>query len=61
MRTFNTVSVLILAFIAIMQGLRFALGWSLSINGFVVPLWPSAVAFIGFGLLAVMLWREGRR
>jgi hypothetical protein len=60
MRTFNTIAVLILAFIAIMQGVRFALGWPLSVNGFVVPLWPSAVAFIVLGLVAVMLWREAR-
>jgi hypothetical protein len=60
-RIFNTIAVLILAFIAIMQGVRFALGWSLSVNGFVVPFWPSAVVFVVLGLVAVMLWREARR
>ena len=61
MRTFNTVAVLILSFIAVMQGLRFAFAWPLSVNGFDVPLWASAVACVVLGLVAVLLWREARR
>ena len=60
MRLFNTIAVLVLSLIAIMQGLRFALAWPLSVNGFEVPLWASAVACIVLALLALMLWREAR-
>jgi hypothetical protein len=60
MKPFRTIAVLIIGLIAVMQGIRFALGWSLLINGIAVPLWPSAVAFVVLGVIAVMLWREGR-
>jgi hypothetical protein len=60
MKPFNAIAVFIIGFIAVMQALRFAFGWPLSINGIAVPLWPSAVAFVVLGVVAVMLWREGR-
>lgn len=59
MRPFRTIAVFIIGLIAVMQALRFAFGWSLLINGISVPLWPSAVAFVVLGVIAVMLWREG--
>jgi hypothetical protein len=59
MKPFRTVAVFIIGLIAVMQALRFALGWPLLINGIAVPLWPSAVAFVVLGFIAVMLWREG--
>jgi len=61
MKPFTTISVLFLAFIAVVQGLRFVRAWPISINGYEVPVAFSAVACVVIGLLALMLWRESRR
>ena len=47
------------AFAGIVQCVRFVQAWPVSINGFSVPVWASAVAALGFFTLAVLLWREG--
>ena len=44
---------------AVVQAVRFAQAWPVSINGFSVPVWASAVAAIGFAVLAVLVWRDG--
>ena len=49
----------IFGIIAIVQAVRFAQAWPVSVNGFEVPVWASAVAALLFGTLAVLLWREG--
>jgi hypothetical protein len=37
---------------------RFVQAWPVSVNGFDVPLWGSAIAAVGFMTLAVLVWRE---
>ena len=61
MKPFTLVSVLLLGFIAVVQAVRFAMAWPVSINGYAVPVWASAVAFVVLAWIAIMLWREGRR
>ena len=61
MKPFTAISVAVISFIAIMQLIRFLLGWEISVNGFAIPVWASAVAFVLLAGLAVMLWRESRR
>jgi hypothetical protein len=61
MKPFTALSIAVLSLIAILQLIRFLLGWEISINGMIVPVWASAVAFAVLGGLAVMLWRENRR
>ena len=61
MKPFTNVSVVVLAFIAMMQLLRFVMGWEVSVNGVHVPVWVSGVAFLIAGGLAVMVWREAHR
>jgi hypothetical protein len=61
MTSSRTIAAVLLGLIALVQALRFALGWPVTINGFSVPLWASAVAALIAGGVAVMLWREGRR
>jgi hypothetical protein len=61
MKPFTLVAALLLGFIALMQGIRFALAWPISVNGMDVPVWASAVACLVLGWIAIMLWREGRR
>jgi len=43
---------------AIVQVVRFVEAWPVSINGFSVPVWASAVAAVGFATLAVLIWRD---
>lgn len=60
MKPFAAISIVVFSMIAILQLLRFILGWEVSVNGFIVPVWVSGMAFVVLGGLAVMLWREGR-
>ena len=61
MKPFTTITVVLLALIAAVQLLRFILGWEVTVNGLIVPLWPSDIAFVITAGLAVMVWREARR
>lgn len=61
MKPFTSITLVLLAFIAFGHLLRVLAGWELVIGAIVVPMWPSVIAFLGFGGLAIMLWREARR
>ena len=61
MKPFAAIAAVLLSLIAIAQLLRFLLGWVVTVNGAVVPVWLSGVAFVVIGGLAVMLWWELRR
>ena len=61
MKPFSHIAGLLLGLIALVQLLRVIWGWSVVINGFAVPLWPSAIACVVAAVLAVMVWREARR
>jgi hypothetical protein len=58
MKPFTTVTVVLLALIAVVQLLRFVLGWAVTVNGLIVPVWLSGVVFVITGGLAIMVWRE---
>ena len=61
MKPFTTTAAVFLALVALMQLLRFILAWDITVNGVIVPVWLSGIAFVIAGGLAVMLWREARR
>lgn len=61
MKPFTTIAVIVFACVAVLQLVRFIQAWPVSINGFAVPVWASAVVFVVAAVLAVMLWRENRR
>jgi hypothetical protein len=60
-KPFTTTAVVLFALIALMQLLRFILGWEVAVNGVIVPIWASLIAFVIAAGLAVMLWRETRQ
>ena len=60
MKPFTSVAVVILAVFGLVHLLRLIGGWSVTINGFAVPLWVSGVALIVSWVLAAMVWRERR-
>ena len=61
MKLFTTITVVFLALIAVLQLVRFLLGWTVTVDGFSIPVWASGIAFAFAGALAVMLWREAHR
>lgn len=58
MKPFTSLAIVVLALLALLQLTRVALGWTVVVNGFAVPVWASAVAAIVAGGLALMLYRE---
>ena len=60
-KPFTITAVIVLLLIAFLQLLRFILKWEVTLNGAIVPVWPSGIAFVVAGALAVMVWRENRR
>ncbi|MES2148290.1 MAG: hypothetical protein V4508_00715 [Pseudomonadota bacterium] len=61
MKPFSTIAALLLGLVALIHALRFVLGWPVTVNGFAVPAWASAIAFAVLGVLALMVWRERGR
>ena len=60
MKPFTTAAVIVFALVALLQFLRVALGWAITVNGVLVPLWASVVACIVAAILAFMVSRESR-
>lgn len=60
MKPFTTLTVVVLSLISLLQLTRFVQGWEVSINGAIVPVWVSGLAFVVLAGLAAMLWRESR-
>ncbi len=59
-KPFTITSVALFSLIALLQLLRFTLGWEVTVNGVTIPVWMSGIAFVIAAGLAVMIWRETR-
>ena len=59
-KPFTITTVALFSLIALLQLLRFTLGWEVTVNGVSIPVWVSGIAFVITGGLAVMIWREAR-
>ena len=59
-KPFTITTVALLSLIALLQLLRFTLGWEVTVNGVTIPVWVSGIAFVIAAGLAVMTWREAR-
>jgi hypothetical protein len=60
MKPFTTAAIVVFMLVALVQLLRIVLGWVVTVNGFAVPMWLSAVVCVIAATLATMLWREHR-
>ena len=60
-KPFTISTVALLSLIALLQLLRFTLGWEVTVNGVTIPVWVSGIAFVIAAGLAVMIWRETRK
>jgi len=59
-KPFTVIAIVLLSLIAILQLLRFILGWEVTVHGMSVPVWASGIAFVVAAGLAVMVWLEMR-
>ena len=57
-KPFTHTAVFVLALVALVQLLRLIFGWQVVIQGHPMPMWPSLVAFVVAGGLALTVWRE---
>jgi hypothetical protein len=60
MKPFTAVAIIIFSLVALLQMLRVALGWEVTIDGTSIPIWASVIACVVAAALAFMLWRETR-
>jgi len=60
MKPFTTAAVVVLSLVALVQLIRVALGWEITVNRIVIPFWASVIACIVAAVLAVMVRREAR-
>ena len=58
MKPFTLVAIAVFGLMALMHLLRLFLGWEVSFNGLIIPLWASVLGFLIAGGLAFGLWRE---
>jgi hypothetical protein len=61
MKTFTTAAIVVFTLVALAHLLRIVLGWAVTVNGVVIPIWASVVACAIAATLATMLWREQRQ
>ena len=58
MKPFTNFAIAIFILVAVMHLLRLVFGWGVTLDGMVVPMWVSIMAFLIAGALAYFLWRE---
>ena len=61
MKPFTNIAIVVFALVAVVQLLRVALGWEVTVHGIFIPIWASVIACVFAATLAFMLWRETRR
>ena len=58
MKAATTAAIAVFTLVALAQLLRILMGWTVAVNGIVIPFWASAIACVIAATLAIMLWRE---
>jgi hypothetical protein len=59
-KPFTTAAFGVFTLVALAQLLRVLLGWEVTVNGFLIPIWVSVIVCLIAATLAVMLRRENR-
>jgi len=60
MKPFTNIATAIFALIAIMHLVRLILGWEVTVNAVIIPMWVSVLGLIVAVGLAWLLWLENR-
>ena len=55
MKPFTNIAVVVFVLVALVQLLRVALGWEITVNGILIPVWASVVACVIAATLAFKL------
>jgi hypothetical protein len=61
MKPFTITAAALLLLIALLQLLRFVMGWEVTLNEVNIPVWASGIAAVVAAGLAVMVWMETRK
>jgi len=61
MKPFTTIAIALLGLIAFMHILRLVLGWEVTVNTAIIPMWVSVLGLVIAGGLAWLLWLENKR
>lgn len=61
MKPFTSIAVAIFILVAIAHLVRLALGWEVTVNSVVIPMWVSVIGLLIAGALAYFVWREAYR
>ena len=60
MKPFTFIAIVVFSLVALVQLLRVVLGWDVTVNGVLIPVWASVIACGIAAVLAFMLAREAR-
>ena len=60
MKPFTTLAVVVFALVALLQLVRVALGWAVTVNGAAIPLWASVILAVVAATLSIMVRREAQ-
>jgi hypothetical protein len=61
MKPFTTTAIAVFLLIALMHILRLVLGWEVTVNTVIIPMWVSVLGLVIAAGLAWLLWVENRR
>jgi hypothetical protein len=59
-KPFTIIAIVLLTLVAMLQLIRFILGWEVTVQQVSIPVWVSGIAFVAAAGLAVMVWLESR-
>ena len=60
MKPFSAFGSFLFGLIALAHLARVIFGWTVAVDAIEIPMWPSALVFLGLGLLSILMWREAR-
>jgi hypothetical protein len=60
-KPFTIIAVIVFSLVAVLQLLRVTLGWEITVNGVLIPVWASVIACLVAAALAFSLWREASK
>ena len=60
-KLFTIIAIVVFSFVSCTHLFRLFFEWEIILNGIVVPLWFSVLAFVIAAGLAVMLWLEAQK
>jgi len=60
-RPFTILAAIVFAFMALAQLARVTLRLRVTLQGDVIPIWPSALIAVAAAILSIMLFRESRK